>query len=189
MRMAVNLSPRQFADEDLIADIGAALAKSGMAPDLLELEITESMMMHNVQQALELARRMKAMGVRLAVDDFGTGYSSMSLIKQFPIDTIKVDESFVRDIGCDADDRAITEAIIALGKALDLSIFAEGVESREQEAFLRERACDEIQGYLFSRPIPSDDFAAFVAGHSLSQLKAQAERARRPRRRRVVKTA
>jgi len=113
-----------------------------------------------------------------AIDDFGTGYSSMSLIKQFPIDTIKVDQSFIREIPTDADDRAITEAIIGLGKALNLTIVAEGVETPEQEKFLREHSCDEIQGYIFSTPIPGDDFVSFLAQHNLSQLEEQAAKGR-----------
>ena len=176
-RIAVNLSPRQFSDEALLIDIRAALSKSGMPPELLELEITESMVMQNVDQAMRLLREIKRMGIYLAIDDFGTGHSSMSLIKQFPIDAIKVDQSFVRDLLTDADDRAITEAIIALGKALKLRIVAEGVETQEQDAFLRERGCDEIQGFLFSEPEPADDYYAFVADHHLSQLKARAAEA------------
>ena len=180
LRIAVNLSPRQFADDNLLDDIREALKKSRMPPELLELEITESMVMQNVDRALRLLHEIKSMGIHLAIDDFGTGYSSMSLIKVFPIDAIKVDQSFVRDLLTDADDRAITEAIIALGKALQLRVIAEGVETVEQEAFLREHACDEIQGYLFSEPIPGDDFYTFVAQHHVSQLKARAAEARRP---------
>jgi diguanylate cyclase (GGDEF)-like protein len=180
LRIAVNLSPRQFADEGLLDDIREALRVSGMPPDLLELEITESMVTHNVDRALRLLREIRQMGIHLAIDDFGTGYSSMSLIKLFPIDTIKVDRSFVRDLLSDADDRAITEAIIALGKALRLRIIAEGVETKEQETFLREHACDEIQGYLFSEPIPGEAFRAFVAEHSISQLKARVAEGRLP---------
>jgi diguanylate cyclase (GGDEF)-like protein len=178
LRIAVNLSPRQFNDNNLLDDIQEALGNSGMPPDLLELEITESMVMQNVDRALRLLREIRKMGVHLAIDDFGTGYSSMSLIKLFPIDTIKVDRSFVRDLMTDADDRAITEAIIALGKALRLRIIAEGVETKEQETFLREHACDEIQGYLFSEPIPAEAFRAFVAEHYVSQLKTRAAEGR-----------
>jgi EAL domain-containing protein (putative c-di-GMP-specific phosphodiesterase class I) len=172
LRMAVNLSPRQFTSETLLSDIEAALARSGMPPDLLELEITESTVMQNVERASRLLRAVKKMGVRLAIDDFGTGYSSMSLIKQFPIDTIKVDRSFVRELLNEPNDRAITEAIIALGKALHLTIVAEGVETKEQESFLRRNRCDEIQGFLFSKPITGGEFLAFAAAHNLAQLKA-----------------
>jgi diguanylate cyclase (GGDEF)-like protein len=180
LRIAVNLSPRQFNNDDLLEHIWEALGNSGMPPNLLELEITESMVMQNVDRALRLLREIRKMGIHLAIDDFGTGYSSMSLLKLFPIDTIKIDQSFVRDLLTDADDRAITEAIIALAKALQLRIIAEGVETKEQEAFLREHACDEIQGYLFSEPIPADAFQVFVAQHHVSELKRRAAEGRSP---------
>jgi EAL domain-containing protein (putative c-di-GMP-specific phosphodiesterase class I) len=180
LRIAVNLSPRQFNNDDLLEHIWEALGNSGMPPNLLELEITESMVMQNVDRALRLLREIRKMGIHLAIDDFGTGYSSMSLLKLFPIDTIKIDQSFVRDLLTDADDRAITEAIIALAKALQLKIIAEGVETKEQEAFLREHACDEIQGYLFSEPIPADAFQVFVAQHHVSELKRRAAEGRSP---------
>src|SRR5205814_5886041 len=143
--IAVNLSPRQFASDQLLVDIDHALARSGMRPELLELEITESMVMQNVDRAIGLLRAIKRKGIRLAIDDFGTGYSSMSLIKQFPIDTLKIDRSFVRHLPKDSSDKAIAEAIIGLGKALGLTVVAEGVETTEQETFLREHACDEMQ--------------------------------------------
>jgi diguanylate cyclase (GGDEF)-like protein/PAS domain S-box-containing protein len=160
--MSVNLSPRQFKDPALIDDIAAALAETGMAPELLELEITESMIMHNVDQAAEKAAAIKNLGVRLAIDDFGTGYSSLSQLKRFPIDTLKVDRSFIRDIPENGDDRAITEAIISLGKALGVSVVAEGVETAAQHAFLREQACEEMQGFLFSRPCHPDAFTELL---------------------------
>ncbi|OGI67645.1 MAG: diguanylate cyclase, partial [Candidatus Muproteobacteria bacterium RBG_16_60_9] len=163
--MAVNLSPRQFADPELLKDIAAVLADTGMAPQLLELEITESMVMHNTERAVTLLNAIKEMGVRLAIDDFGTGYSSLAQLKRFPIDTLKVDRSFIRDIPKDSEDRAITQAIIAMGKSLSLTIVAEGVETKEQEAFLREHACDEMQGYYFSRPIAPDSFAELLRRH------------------------
>ncbi|NVO16563.1 MAG: EAL domain-containing protein [Rhodoplanes sp.] len=174
LRVAVNLSPRQFADESLLGDIEQALAESGLPPDLLELEITESMVMQNLARALPLLAAVRTKGIHLAIDDFGTGYSSMALVKQFPIDTIKIDRVFVRDVLTDPEDKAIAEAIVALGKALDLTIVAEGVETEAQEAFLRERACDEMQGFLFSRPLPADELAAFVGAYELSRLKALA---------------
>jgi diguanylate cyclase (GGDEF)-like protein len=155
--VAVNLSPRQFIDPQLLDRLDEALAKSGMPPDLLQLEITESTVMHNIDRAAKLLGEIKRRGVRLAIDDFGTGYSSMSLMKKFPIDTIKIDRSFVRDLAESAEDRAITTAIIDMGKALGLKVVAEGVETREQEKFLRDQACDEVQGYLFSKPLPPED--------------------------------
>lgn len=154
--MAVNLSPRQFVDKKLLRDIDEALLVSKMPPHLLQLEVTESMVMQNVGRAVRLLDEIRARGVYLAIDDFGTGYSSMSLMKQFPIDTIKIDRSFVRDLSTDAEDQAITQAIINLGKALGMTVVAEGVETIEQRAFLSHHACDEMQGYLFSKPAPPE---------------------------------
>ena len=178
IRMAVNLSPRQFADPNLLADVRAALEKSGMPAQLLELEITESMVMQNVERAVRVLEAIKSLGITLAIDDFGTGYSSMSLVKKFPIDALKIDRSFVRDITNDNENKAIADAIITLGRALNLTVVAEGVETAEQEAFLLAHNCDEIQGYLISKPVPADEFAAFLANHALMELKAQAASAR-----------
>jgi EAL domain-containing protein (putative c-di-GMP-specific phosphodiesterase class I) len=163
--MAVNLSPRQFADESLLADIASALQLTGMKPELLELEITESMVILNVERAVRLLAAIKSIGVRLAIDDFGTGYSSLAQLKRFPIDTLKVDRSFIRDIPGDAEDKAITEAIITMGKTLSLTVVAEGVETQEQETFLRRLACDQIQGFYFSKPIGPDQFAELLRQH------------------------
>jgi EAL domain-containing protein (putative c-di-GMP-specific phosphodiesterase class I) len=157
--MSVNLSPRQFKDAGLLDDIADVLQATGMAPELLELEITESMIMHNVDHAAEKAAAIKNLGVRLAIDDFGTGYSSLSQLKRFPIDTLKVDRSFVRDLPENSEDRAITEAIIALGKALGVTVVAEGVETERQHQFLRAKACDEMQGFYFSKPCHPNAFA------------------------------
>lgn len=165
--MAVNLSARQFADENLLDDIDAVLKDTGLKPQLLELEITEGMVMQNPERAAKVLNGIKEMGVRLAMDDFGTGYSSLAQIKRFPLDTLKVDRSFIRDLPQDAEDKAITEAIIAMAKTLDLTVVAEGVETREQAEFLRGLACDEVQGYYFSRPIPPDNFATLLQQHSL----------------------
>ena len=153
--MAVNLSPRQFADAHLLHDVDEALLASGMSPVLLQLEVTESMVMRNVSRAIKVLDAIQSRGIRLAIDDFGTGYSSMSLMKQFPIDTIKIDRSFVRDLPVDSEDQAIAQAIISMGKALGMTVIAEGVETLEQEAFLRSHACDEMQGFLFSKPLPA----------------------------------
>jgi diguanylate cyclase (GGDEF)-like protein/PAS domain S-box-containing protein len=154
--VSVNISPRQFRDPALLGDIAEVLRETGMRPELLELEITESMIMHNVNLAAEKAAAIKQLGVRLAVDDFGTGYSSLSQLKRFPIDTLKIDRSFVRDIPHNADDCAITETIISLGKALGVVVVAEGVETAEQFVFLRDHQCDEMQGFLFSKPCHPD---------------------------------
>jgi diguanylate cyclase (GGDEF)-like protein len=157
LSMAVNLSPRQFADESLLHHIDDALDSCGMSPMLLQLEVTESMVMQNVSRAVRTLEAIRSRGIRLAIDDFGTGYSSMSLMKQFPIDTIKIDRSFVRNLADDGEDQAIAQAIINMGKALGMTIVAEGVETVEQEAFLRSHACDETQGFLFSRPVPAEE--------------------------------
>nr|WP_249158630.1 GAF domain-containing protein [Bradyrhizobium jicamae] len=160
--MAVNLSPRQFADPHLLNDVDEALGASGMSAVLLQLEVTESMVMRNVTRAVRVLDAIQSRGIRLAIDDFGTGYSSMSLMKQFPIDTIKIDRSFVRDLPNDSEDVAIAQAIISMGKALGMTIVAEGVETSEQQEFLRAHACDEMQGFLFSRPLPPRDLAELL---------------------------
>jgi diguanylate cyclase (GGDEF)-like protein len=151
--VAVNLSPRQFSDENLLPVIDEVLKETSMLPGLLQLEVTESMVMTNVDRAVKLLKAIKSRGIGLAIDDFGTGYSSMSLMKRFPVDTIKIDRSFVRELPQDCEDKAIAQAIINLGKALGLTVVAEGVETVEQETFLRQQGCDEMQGYLFSKPV------------------------------------
>jgi diguanylate cyclase (GGDEF)-like protein len=163
LSIAVNLSPRQFQDENLLRDVDEVLQRTGLEPALLELEITESMVMQNAARAIKLLAALRARGVRLAIDDFGTGYSSMSLMKQFPIDTIKIDRSFVRDLEKNPQDRAIATAIISMGKALGLTIVAEGVETEGQSEFLKGGSCDELQGYLFSRPVSPAEISALIA--------------------------
>jgi EAL domain-containing protein (putative c-di-GMP-specific phosphodiesterase class I) len=160
LSMAVNLSPRQFIDGNLLRDIDISLRESGMPARLLQLEVTESMVMQNVDRAVRVLDAIQSRGVRLAIDDFGTGYSSMSLMKQFPIDTIKIDRSFVRELEANGEDRAIANAIISMGKALGLTVVAEGVETRGQDEFLSASMCDELQGYLFSKPVAPDAIKA-----------------------------
>ena len=160
--IAVNLSPRQFADGQLLHDVDEALLASGMSSPLLQLEVTESMVMRNVSRATRVLDAIQSRGIRIAIDDFGTGYSSMSLMKQFPIDTIKIDRSFVRDLADDSEDQAIAQAIISMGKALGMTVIAEGVETVEQREFLRAHACDEMQGYLFSKPLPPRELAELL---------------------------
>jgi diguanylate cyclase (GGDEF)-like protein len=166
--MAVNLSPRQFVDESLLHDIDDALVSCGMSPTLLQLEVTESMVMQNVARAIKVLTAIQSRGIRLAIDDFGTGYSSMSLMKQFPIDTIKIDRSFVRNLPDDHEDQAIAQAIISMGKALGMTIVAEGVETIEQETFLRDHACDEMQGFLLSKPVVPEQLAELLRPLHLS---------------------
>jgi len=165
VRVSVNLSPRQLNDPELVAAVRNVLADTGLKPDLLELEVTESSVMHNVERALEVLCALKDMGVQLAIDDFGTGYSSLAQLKRFPIDTLKVDRSFIRELPADSEDKAIAEAIIAMGKTLSLTVVAEGVETREQQEFLRERACDQMQGFFFSKPVAAADFAELLRTH------------------------
>jgi EAL domain-containing protein (putative c-di-GMP-specific phosphodiesterase class I) len=165
LRMAVNLSARQFSDEDLLKDIAAALADSGMNPELLELELTESMVMQNADRAGSVLAGIKQLGVRLAIDDFGVGYSSLAHLKRFPIDTLKIDRSFIRELPQNNEDKAITKAIVAMANSLSLTVVAEGVETLAQETFLHEHGCDEMQGYYFSRPVSSEQFSALLTRH------------------------
>jgi len=161
VRIAVNLSTRQFSTA-LPKLILGIIARHGIPADALELEITESMLMHNTESVVAMMREFAAAGILMSLDDFGTGYSSLSYLKRFPIDNLKIDQSFVRGIPADQDDSAIARAIISMAKNLRLSVIAEGVENAEQMEFLRDAGCDEIQGYFFSRPIPADEFAALL---------------------------
>jgi diguanylate cyclase (GGDEF)-like protein len=158
MCISVNVSARQFQHSDLVAAVANVLNETGLAPCDLELELTESMMMENAAQAIDKLKVLKGMGVGLSIDDFGTGYSSLSYLKRFPIDTLKIDRAFIRDIATDPDDAAITRAVIALAHNLNLTVIAEGVETEEQLLFLSEHGCDEMQGYFFSRPVPAAEF-------------------------------
>lgn len=163
MIVAVNLSARQFRQKDMVRSVAAILADTGLDPRLLELEITESMVMHNVEEVFATLRELQAMGVKLSVDDFGTGYSSLAYLKRFPVHRLKIDRSFVKDIGTDSDDTAIVRSIIALAHALQLEVIAEGVETSAQLDFLREAGCEQVQGYLLSRPLTSVRLREFLA--------------------------
>ena len=162
LRVAVNLSARQFAHDGLHAAIVGALEESALPPSRLELEITESMTMENPEHATQCLQKMKALGITVAIDDFGTGYSSLGYLKRFPIDSVKIDRSFIKDIPGDSDDEAITQAIIAMGHSLRLKVIAEGVESAEHAEFLRRHGCDEAQGYYFGKPVPADEFVRLL---------------------------
>jgi len=155
--MAVNLSTRQFRQRDLAEEVSAALRDTGLAPDDLELEITESSIMDNLATAATVLAELQRLGIRIAVDDFGTGYSSLSYLKSFPIHCLKIDRSFIRDIPGDENDTAIVRTIIALAGSLGLTVVAEGVETDAQLTYLRSNHCDQAQGYLFSRPLPPDE--------------------------------
>ena len=158
LRVAVNLSSRQFRDADLVRLVADILHESGLAPSCLELELTESLVMHDVELAISTMHELKAMGVKLAIDDFGTGYSSLAYLKRFPVDVLKIDQSFVRDIARDSASASMVAAIISLAHELGLRVIAEGVETAHELEFLRSRSCDEVQGYLYSRPVPAADF-------------------------------
>lgn len=165
LRMAVNVSARQFREPDLPGRVIAILAETGLPPQLLELELTESMLMGAVGRTEETLRRLKQIGVELALDDFGTGYSSFAYLRRFPIDTLKIDQSFVRDMEDGSNAESIVAAIIAMAHSLHMRVIAEGVESVEQQRQLYEHGCDQMQGYLFGRPLPADRFAELaIAG-------------------------
>jgi diguanylate cyclase (GGDEF)-like protein len=165
--VAVNLSARQFADAGLLPKLTRIIYSSGLDPSSLELEITESVVMSRAECAITVLEQLKSIGVRIAIDDFGTGYSSLGYLKRFPIDTIKVDRSFIMDIPADAGDMKIARAIIAMAHALRLKVVAEGVENAEQLSFLRVHRCDSAQGYFFFRPLPADKVADVLKSNRL----------------------
>ncbi|WP_448632494.1 MULTISPECIES: putative bifunctional diguanylate cyclase/phosphodiesterase [Pseudomonas fluorescens group] len=160
--VAVNLTARQFFDDALLSDLATVLAETGMDANLLELEIAESLLMQDVKAALQVLTGLKQLNVRIAIDDFGVGYSSLSALQQFPLDAIKIDRSFIRDVARVSEDRALTEAIITMGRSLSLTVVAQGVETKEQADFLRDNACDEFQGFYFNKPMPADQFQALL---------------------------
>jgi diguanylate cyclase (GGDEF)-like protein len=161
-RLAINISAVQVARSDVVSTTLDAIRKHGIRPQSLELEITETLLMQDVKAAKAVLNRLKDAGLSLAIDDFGTGYSSLSYLRQFPIDTLKIDSSFVHNILSAEDDAVICEAIIAMGKKLRLTVVAEGVEVEQQHAFLRAAGCDEAQGFLFSRPLPAEEFERYL---------------------------
>jgi diguanylate cyclase (GGDEF)-like protein len=160
--MAANLSARQFQNVDLVGTVARILRETGLDPCFLELEITESLVMQDVESASALLGELKGLGAQLSMDDFGTGYSSLSLLKRFPFDKLKIDISFVREITTDPDSAAIARTIIAMAHNLNLRVIAEGVETEGQLAYLRAHGCDEMQGFYFSRPVPAGDFEALL---------------------------
>ena len=159
LRVAVNLSARQFRDQSLLSEVRAALEDHGLEAQYLELELTESLMMHNVDEVVALVQDLKQLGIALSIDDFGTGYSSLAYLKQFPVDYLKIDKSFTRDMLDEPKVAAIVRSVIALGQSLGFKIIAEGVETADQLAYLRQHQCDEMQGYYFSRPLTPEAFA------------------------------
>ena len=162
LTIAVNVSLHQFLLTDLVGATNQVLAESCFPAEFLELEITESALAEKPEDALAVLTRLRELGLRLAIDDFGTGYSSLAHLKRFPLDLLKIDQGFIRDIPHSADDMTISSSVIALGHAMGLKVLAEGVETREQLAFLQEKGCDYFQGYLCSRPVPAEDFTRLL---------------------------
>ncbi|WP_435640834.1 putative bifunctional diguanylate cyclase/phosphodiesterase [Micavibrio aeruginosavorus] len=172
IRIAINVSGAQFYQSDLVAYVRDILNKTGLNPKMLELEVTESVFMDDIQHTIHTLQDLHGLGVELAIDDFGTGYSSLSYLRQFPIDRLKIDQSFIRNALNNPDDAAIAKTIVSLGHSLNLKVIAEGVETREHEAFLIKEGCDEVQGFRYSRPIPLVKFKSFITSYdgNLSQF-------------------
>ena len=160
-RIAVNVSGAQLQREDFVTVVKNALSESGIDPKYLELEVTESFIMTQADEGIRTLQALRELGVTLAIDDFGTGYSSLSYLKRLPIHRLKIDKSFVRDVPKDGNDEAIVKAIIALGHSLQLEIIAEGVETTEQQDFLVAEGCDEVQGFLYSKPLPPEKIPSY----------------------------
>lgn len=166
IRVAVNVSGAQFQQSDLVAYTQKVITETGIDPHLLELEVTESAFMNDIQQTVQTLKELNALGIELAIDDFGTGYSSLSYLRQFPIDRLKIDQSFIRNALTNSDDMAIARTIVGLGRSLNLKVIAEGVETLEHETFLRAEGCDEVQGFRYSRPLPVERFVDFINTYS-----------------------
>ena len=162
LNMAINISPVQFKQPNLADTLLSIIKKSGIPPEQVELELTESTLMMNIQDSMAMLHRFKAQGVQLAIDDFGTGFSSFSYLKKLPVDKLKIDRSFIQDLGKNLEDKNIIHAIIALAKSLQLTVIAEGVEREEQRVLLKEMGCQWVQGYLCSKPLPAEDCLAFL---------------------------
>jgi diguanylate cyclase (GGDEF)-like protein/PAS domain S-box-containing protein len=176
LRVAVNVSSRQFVEGDLEAAIGRALERHGVEPGMLELELTESALMVNAEHTIAVLARLKQLGIKIAIDDFGTGYSSLAYLKRFPVDKLKIDIAFVRDIVTNPDDAAIALAVISMAHSMHMLVIAEGVESRAQMAYLRRHRCDEIQGFHFARALPAAELATMVrTNRAQPELPAQAD--------------
>ena len=167
--VAVNLSSAQFHLDDLLARIILILNETAMDTDFLAIEVTESVIMRDARQASELLSRLNELGVQVAIDDFGTGYSSLSSLKDLPVHNLKIDRAFIEDLAESPKDVAVTRAIIAIGHGLGLTVVAEGVESEEQFAILREEKCDEIQGFLISPPVPGDQFTSWLSDRHVDE--------------------
>jgi EAL domain-containing protein (putative c-di-GMP-specific phosphodiesterase class I) len=164
LSISVNVSVRQLKSAHFVPEVLTVIAQSGIDPTRLKLELTESLILDNVEQVITKMTQLKDQGVRFSLDDFGTGYSSLSYLKRLPLYQLKIDQSFVRDILIDPNDAAIAQMVIALAKALDLAVIAEGVETQEQRDFLAAQGCHAYQGYLYGRPVPITEFEAQVIG-------------------------
>jgi EAL domain-containing protein (putative c-di-GMP-specific phosphodiesterase class I) len=162
VRVAVNLSAKQFRHADLAAVVRSALADANLEPGFIELELTESAVMHNPELSAATLQTLSAMGVHISIDDFGTGYSSLSYLRRFPLDKLKIDRSFIRDLMKNPDDMSIVRAIISLAHSLRLRVVAEGVENADQLEFLRELGCDQYQGFFCSPAVPAEAFATLI---------------------------
>ncbi len=172
LQIAINLSPVQFRHGDLPALIHSILLETGLQPDRLELEITESVLIDNFSKGTSILRRLKSLGVRIAMDDFGTGYSSLSYLQSFPFDKIKIDQSFISNVERNAQSATIVRAVIGLAKGLGLPVLAEGVETKEQLAFLTREACNQVQGYLIGRPYPIEQYLELVGRPAAAKRKS-----------------
>jgi diguanylate cyclase (GGDEF)-like protein len=162
LNIAVNLTARQFSDEHLLEDVTAVLETTGMDPHLLEFELSESLLIRDIETTLRILTGLKRLGIRIAIDDFGTGYSSLATLQRFPLDTIKIDRSLIHDISAEPEGTGLADAVIAMGKNLSLTVVAQGVETAEQADYLRTHACDELQGFYFNRPLPSEEFTQLL---------------------------
>lgn len=179
LRVAVNVSSRQFVEGDLEADVRAAISRHNIDPALLELELTESALMSNAERTIEVLTSLKALGIKVAIDDFGTGYSSLAYLKRFPIDKLKIDIAFVRDITVNPDDAAIALAIISMAHSMKMLVIAEGVESRAQMAYLRRHRCDEVQGFHFSRPLPAREMGEMLVANRAQPSEEESQESNR----------
>jgi EAL domain-containing protein (putative c-di-GMP-specific phosphodiesterase class I) len=166
LKVAINLSSRQFQDENLVAYISSVIKKYNVKPSQLEFEITESISMLNMEETLRILSELNSIGVSIAIDDFGTGHSSLLYLKKFPIKTLKVDKSFVMDMATDKSDKVIAKTVIQMAHSLNLSTVAEGVETQEQVDLLKDMGCNYLQGYLFSKPIPKSEFTKFLQNYT-----------------------
>jgi EAL domain-containing protein (putative c-di-GMP-specific phosphodiesterase class I) len=162
VKVAVNLSAKQFRQHDLIEQIQAILLQTGLAPSVLELELTESVLIHDPTHAIQIMNHLKQLGISLSLDDFGTGYSSLNYLRHFPLNSIKIDRSFIKDMAQNTNGAVLSKSIVTIAHSLGLKAIAEGVESWEQHDFLASCGCNELQGFLFSEPLPPDEFAEFL---------------------------